>query len=107
MSLDDRPLAEPTQVLGQVGTTERPTGLRTKPAKVSKDQREGEEIVNFGKASWQIVGADVTLTIRNSALNTAVVRDVNFMPLRKIELSDAEGGKQVKLPADALYVVLK
>jgi hypothetical protein len=92
-------------VLVQVGTIQRPTGWRTQPARVGKE--DGEQVVDFGKAPWQIVKGDVTVTIRNPALKTAVVLDGNGMSAGTVPLEAAPGGKTLKFPPDAMYVVLE
>jgi hypothetical protein len=105
VAMDDKPLGTSGKVLVQVGTTERPAGWKTRPAKV--DGQDGEQIVDFGKAPWLIVEGDVTVTIRNASLQTAIVLDPNGMPVKRIPLADAAGGKTFKFPPDALYVVLE
>jgi len=105
VSMDDKDLKSSAKILVQVGTLERPTGWATKPAKVGK--KDGEVVTNFGKAPWQIANNDVTLTINNASLKTAVVLDANGMSVKELPLEDAGGKKSVKLPADTLYVVLK
>ena len=105
VAMDERPLKASGKVLVQVGTTERPTGWKTRPAKVGG--QDGEEVVDFGKAPWLIVRGDVTVTIRNALLKTAVVLDPNGMPGQEIPLAPAAGGRTLTFPPDALYVVLK
>jgi hypothetical protein len=105
VSMDQRPLKTSARVLVQVGTIQRPTGWRTTPVKVGKD--DGEQIVSFGKAPWQIVKGDVTVTIRNPAIKTAIVLDANGMSAGKMPLEAAPGGKTLKFPPDAMYVVLE
>lgn len=109
VAMDDRPLGESGKVLVQVGTVERPTGWKTRPAtvKVGDESREGEKVVNFGTAPWQIVEADVTLSIANGSLTKATVLDPNGMPADEIALEDADGMKRLSFPPDALYVVLQ
>ena len=105
VAMDDQPLRTSAKVLVQVGTTERPAGWKTRPAKVGG--QDGEQIVDFGKAPWLIVEGDVTVTIRNESLKTAIVLDPNGMPVKRIPLAEAAGGKTLKFPPDALYVVLE
>jgi hypothetical protein len=105
VSMDQKPLKTSARVLVQVGTIQRPTGWQTQPARVGKE--DGEQVVNFGKAPWQIVKGDVTVTIRNPALKTAVVLDGNGMSAGKVPLEAAPGGKTLKFPPDAMYVVLE
>ncbi|MCW8130046.1 MAG: hypothetical protein KIS92_06835 [Planctomycetota bacterium] len=105
VSMDGKDLKASGRILVQVGTTERSTGWKTEPVKVGK--KDGERIVNFGKAPWQVVKSQITVTVRNAALKTAVVLDPNGMPVKEIPLEDADGGKRFAFPEDALYVVLK
>lgn len=109
VAMDDRPLRESGKVLVQVGTVERPTGWKTRPAtvKVGDASREGEKVVNFGTAPWQIVEADITISIANDSLTTATVLDPNGMPAGETALGGADGMKRFSFPPDALYVVLE
>ena len=102
---DDKPLKSSAKILIQAGTVERPTGWKTKPVTVQK--KAGEEIVDFGHAPWQIVNGDITITLKNAALKTAVVLDANGMKVKEIPLEADGGGKRFKFPADALYVVVQ
>lgn len=105
VSLDDKDLKSSGKILIQIGTTERPTGWATKPAKVGK--KDGEEIVNFGKAPWQIVETDASVAIANPALKSAHVLDANGMKIGQILLEkNANDVKEIKLPPNAMYVVL-
>jgi hypothetical protein len=106
VSMDRRPLKTSRRVLVQVGTIQRPTGWQTRPVKVRG--QDGEQIVNYGKAPWQIVKGDVTITIRNPSLKTAVVLDANGMSAGTVALKPAGGGgRTFKFPPDAMYVVLE
>ena len=105
VSMDGKPLKTSGMILVQVGTTERPTGWATKPVKI--DGRDGEQVVNFGKAPWQIVKGDVVVSVRNAGLDKARVLDVNGMAVADLPLKDSAAGKTLTFPADALYVVLQ
>jgi len=105
VAMDDKPLKTSGKVLVQVGTSERPTGWATVPVKV--DGRDGEQVVNFGKAPWQIVRGGVTVSIRNPGLVKARVLDANGMAVADIPLNNSPEGKTFAFPADALYVVLQ
>jgi hypothetical protein len=106
VSIDDKPLATSGRVLVQVGTTERPAGWKTRPAKVGGE--EGEQVVDFGKAPWLIVEGDVKVTIRNPHLKAGTVLDPNGMATRRMPLTEAAGGgKALAFPPDALYVLLE
>jgi hypothetical protein len=105
VSMDDKPLRNSGKILVQVGTTERPKDWKTKPVQVKG--LPGEEVLDFGHAPWMIVESDVTLTINNPTLTKAIVLDANGMAVKEIALTTSSGRKSLKLPADALYVVLQ
>jgi hypothetical protein len=105
VAMDEKPLKTSGRILVQVGTAERPTGWKTRPAKVGG--KDGEEVVDFGKAPWLIVEGDVTVTVRNALVKSATVLDANGMPGKKLPLEAAVSGKTFKFPPDALYVVLE
>ena len=97
------------KVLVQVGTTERPRDWKTREATavVGKEREQVQQVVSFGGKPWQIVKTDVVLTIRNTGLKSAAVLDANGMVVKELPLEDVAGGKRLRLPADALYVVLR
>jgi hypothetical protein len=105
VAMDDRPLKDSAKILVQAGTTERPAGWGTKPAQIQG--RPGEEVVNFGHAPWMIVRGDITLSVNNSKITRARVLDPSGMAVREIPLEASAGGKSLKFPQDALYVVLE
>jgi hypothetical protein len=105
VAVDDKPLNASGKILVQVGTIARSTGWQTQPCKIG--DKDGEQIVSFGKAPWQIANADVTIAIQNSAVTKARVVDVNFMPIADVPLQAAGTQKTLKFPADALYVILE
>jgi len=105
VAMDDRPLRESAKILVQVGTTERPSGWRTKPAQVNG--RPGEEVVSYGRAPWMIVRGDVTVSVGNPKLTRARVLDPNGLAVREIPLDRAGGRGTFKFPEDALYVVIE
>jgi hypothetical protein len=105
VAVDDKPLKTSGKVLVQVGTIARSTGWQTKPCKI--DNKDGEQIVSFGKAPWQIAKADVTVVIQNQVVTKARVVDVNFMPVAEAPLQAAGEQKTLTFPANALYVILE
>jgi hypothetical protein len=110
--LDDQPLATSGKVLLQVGTTARPTGWQDEPAEIEvevdgqKDTVTGHRVVAHGGAPWVIANTDVTVTIRNPNLTTARLLDANGKAAGTVEVAKAAGGVSVKLPANAMYVVV-
>lgn len=105
VSMDGKDLKASGKILVQVGTVARPTGWKTRP--VTVDNRQGEEIVSYGKAPWQIISGDVTISVANPAVKTAHVLDANGTSVAAIPLKDLDGLKQFKFPEEALYALLK
>jgi len=65
------------------------------------------EIVSHGKAPWQIVDTQMTLTITNTNLKTATLLDANGMKIKDVPVEKTAKGLSVKLPAEAMYLVLR
>jgi len=109
VAMDDRPIRTSRKVLVQVGTTQRPTGWQD----TTIDGQSGPantiryRVVDSGKNPWQILKADLTLSVRNPTLRTAVVLDANGMPVRRIALRPTSGAVSLPFPPDALYVILQ
>lgn len=111
VALDDLPLRRSHRVLVQVGTAARPTGWQAKaadfPSEDGKATLHGYEVVKTGAAPWQIVNADVTLTVTNPALTRATLLDAAGYPARPVPVTRAGGRLTVRLPADTMYLVLE
>jgi hypothetical protein len=110
VSMDGAPLARSAQILVQTGTVARPTGWKQKAASWKDGDGktvQGFEIVDYGKAPWQIVESDITLTIENSAISKAVVLDLHGVPLKELPLARQGASATLKLPADAKYLILR
>ena len=111
VSLDDLPLRRSHHVLVQVGTAARPTGWQVKeadfPSEDGKTTLHGYEVVKTGAAPWQIVNADITLTVTNPALTRATLLDPAGYPVRAVPVTRIGGKLTVKLPADTLYLALE
>ncbi len=111
VALDDLPLRRSHQVLVQVGTAARPTGWQAKetdfPSEDGKSTLHGFEVVKTGAAPWQIVNADVTLSVTNPDLTKATLLDAAGYPARTVPVTRAGGKLTVHLPADTMYLVLE
>jgi len=110
VAMDERPLAESGKVLVQVGTRARPTGWRQKPVSWKDNNgqvHEGFEVVDYGRAPWQIVPNSVSLSLANSAVTTATALDMNGMARGQVKLERGGGVVSFVMPQDAKYVVLQ
>jgi hypothetical protein len=112
VAMDDQPLIASRKILVQVGTYARPTGWESKTAEFKSDDGkqtfQGYEIVKTGSSPWQIVDTAVTLTIDNAHLKKAILLDTAGYPLNEISEVTSSGGRfTIKLPPNALYVILE
>ena len=111
VAMDDLPLRRSHRVLVQVGTAARPTGWQAKesdfPSEDGKATLHGFEVVKTGAAPWQIVNADITLTVTDPALTKATLLDAAGYPVSPVPITRAGGKLTVNLPADTMYVVLE
>lgn len=108
VSLDGKPLSDSRRILIQAGTTARLTGWQTKPVEFEfqKTTIKGEEIVNSGKPPWQIASTKATVTIRNTSIAHAHKVTLAGRDGGAVSLKQDEGGCTIRLPGDAMYVVL-
>jgi hypothetical protein len=109
VSVDGKPLRESEKVLVQLGSTARPTGWATTPAKLKqgKEEIDGFRITSVGKMPWQVHMLEGTLSINNPRLTKATVLDPNGMATETtVQLNSGEGRVSMPLPPNALYVML-
>jgi hypothetical protein len=111
VSMDQRPLTESHQILVQIGTTAHPTGWQERPAEFKsgdgKQSFQGFEVVNTGAMPWQIDSANVTITLKNSAIVRATVLDPSGYPTGQVPVTRSNGKAIVHLPRNAMYVLLR
>jgi len=109
VAMDNQPLRQSRRILVQVGTIARPTGWQTRAA--TRDQKghleQGREIVSTGQLPMQIANTDVTLSIANPALGKATLLDPAGYAAAPVTLSKTAAGVTLKLPPNALYVILE
>lgn len=110
VSLDGLPLKSSRRVLVQYGTQSRPTGWRETPGLVSVEGQapvEGWTIQSVGKAPWQVVKAQLEVTVDNPALRSATVLDMNGMSVGTVPLHRSATRVSFNFPETAMYVVLQ
>jgi hypothetical protein len=109
IALDDRPLADSGKVLIQVGTTCRPSGWASRPARFQARESivDGFRILETGGTRWQVERANARVTLKTSKLTQARSLDANLMPARRLETKPSEGTLSLPLPEDALYVIVE
>jgi hypothetical protein len=109
VSMDDKPIRTSGKLLVQATTQSRPTDWEEKPVtiKVEEGNFSGFEVVNFGKAPWQVRRAEVTLAINNPGLAKATVLDANGNAAGQAKLVKRGDEVELRFPEDALYVILQ
>jgi hypothetical protein len=109
VAMDDQPLKQSRKILVQVGTIARPKGWQIREAwRENKGKTfHGEEIVSTGKLPILIANTDVTLTVRNPALSKATLLDPAGYAAAPVAVNKSAGGLTLKLPPNAMYVVIE
>jgi len=109
VGLDGRPVNQSGKVLLQITTLSRPRGWRESPASYSHDNKhyQGFRIDNVGTAPWMVQNTKGTVTIRNPRLTRATLVDPNFYAAGAVPVERKGGGLVVKLPPNAMYVVVQ
>ncbi len=109
VSMDGLPLASSRRILVQTGSVARLSGWETKPAtfKAGDSQVRGLEITHIGAPPWRIQDTDLSFTLRNPHLKKALVLDVDGKLKESLPLERLPGRVKMKLPVDALYVILE
>jgi hypothetical protein len=109
VSLDDQPLVEADRILIQLGTSARPTGWSTRPGRVkTKDGREvvGYEIVETGGPPLRVEALNASISLVNASIREAWVLDPNGYAVAPLDVERSGETLRVRLPDDALYVLL-
>jgi len=110
VSMDDKPLNESGKILVQIGTRVRPTGWIEDPADftwMDKGTFHGFKIVRTGALPFMAAKADGTLTIRNATIKKAGWLFTTGYRGGDLPSTTANGQFQLKLPPDAMYVILE
>ena len=107
--LDGKPIRESGKVLVQVGTTCRPTGWTTVPARARINGKQSDcfRIISRGKDQLQVENTEVTVSVANPHLSKATLLDINGMATpAMVDVTRAAGKVAVVLPANTMYLVL-
>jgi hypothetical protein len=110
VSLDGQDLKASKQVLVQVTTQCRPYGWKDAEASFQDNEKKhtfhGKRIEDTGAAPWNVWNTDLTISLKNSGLSKATLLDANGYAVGPVAGTRSDGSFRVRLPANALYVVL-
>ncbi len=111
VAMDQKPLSESHKILLQIGTRARPTGWKTTATDFKSDDGKqtfhGYEILSTGSMPWQINDCSAKISVKNPSLTKAVILDTAGYPVREIALSASAGAVTLKLPGNAMYILLE
>jgi len=110
VAMDGKPIRESKKVLVQFGTQTRPTGWKEKSVSIDLDggkKMDGLEVVDYGRAPWQVVRADLEVSVKSPTLRKATVLDMNGNAIKAIPVTKEGGALRFKFPENAMYVVLE
>lgn len=110
VSLDGKSLSESQNIFVQMGTRQFSTGWKTRPSVWEKKNKRylGREIVEFGKAPWQIEHLDAEATIDNPLVSEMILLDGNGVETKRKDLTKTDSGRTyLRLPKSTIYAILK
>ena len=111
VSLDGEALSRSRSMLVQVGTRARPTGWVEREATFKSDDGKqtfhGKQVVSTGAMPWAVEDTRARLTIKNGALSRATPLDANGNARGTLKIVRSNGGCQIELTRDVMYVVLR
>lgn len=111
VAMDQKVLTESRKILVQIATRARPTGWNARASDFNSDDGKqvfhGYEIVNTGTMPWQITNSNLSITLKNAGLTHATVLDAAGYSVGQLSGSRADGVFRLKLPGNAMYLVLE
>ena len=109
VSMDGQNLSQSKKILLQVGTLFRPTNWNEEAVKFKRNDEdiEGFKITNTGTMPWLGMPAKGSIRIKNRQLKKAVQLDAAGYKLRDLAVNIKAGVVELKLPADAYYILLE
>ena len=110
VSLDGQPLKASRHVLLQFATQSRPTGWRETPVPIKLQDGQtlnGFEVLSYGRAPWQVVKAELEVTVNNVNLTSATALDMNGMAAQTVTIVKSKTGVSLRFPPNAMYVILQ
>ncbi|MFN3484215.1 MAG: hypothetical protein ACK44W_01845 [Planctomycetota bacterium] len=109
VSLDDRDLASSSRILVQMTTRCRPYGWKESPAAFQDSEKrthQGKRIDDIGSTPWNVEVLRASIELANPRIRRATVLDPNGMPAGTRPGESKAGIFALRLPEEALYVIL-
>ncbi|HEX6890759.1 MAG TPA: T9SS type A sorting domain-containing protein [Chryseolinea sp.] len=110
VAMDDEPIKTSNKLLVQVGTVYRPTNWLETPDKVmiGDVEYDGFRILNTGVMPWRATESGIRITLKNVVIKSAFALNIHGEKSAEIYVkrNDAEGTTEVRVPKDAIYLVL-
>lgn len=108
VSMDDKSIGKSSKILVQVGTVYQPTGWKESATEfdMSGTMVSGFKIENTGKMPWKCAKTQVTLRLKNTLINTAMLLDAAGYPISSINIIQVGNEMKITLPENAMYVML-
>lgn len=110
VALDGKPLSGSKKVLVQITTQNRPYGWRTSPANFTNDKKDyqGFRIDSVGEAPWNVVDTDMSITLLNKGLRSAVRLDENLYPTSDpVAVKTDKDGLVLTPPKNTMYLLVQ
>lgn len=107
--MDDRDLASSSRILVQMTTRCRPYGWKESPAAFQDSEKrthQGKRIEDIGSTPWNVEVLRAGIELAHPRLRRATVLDPNGMPAGTRQGESKAGIFALRLPEEALYVIL-
>lgn len=110
VAMDDQPLGTSKKILVQYGTEAWPTDWAVKATTIPLEGNQverGLEVVNYGKAPWQVFRPVGEVTLTGVRVTKATVLDANGNARGTVPVRRSGNNVTFAFPSDALYVILQ
>ena len=108
VSMDDKSIGKSSKILVQVGTVFQPSRWKESATEfdMSGTMVSGFKIENTGKMPWKCAKTQVTLRLKNTLINKAMLLDAAGYPISSINIIQVGNEMKITLPENAMYVML-
>lgn len=109
VSMDGANIDHSKKLLVQVGTIFRPTNWAEEATTITNKNQQltGFKITNTGKMPWLGMPVNGSIIIKNKLIKKAIQLDAAGHIIKKLDMQITGDGIELKLPADAYYILLE